>query len=385
MAKIGKDQPSERSNTFPSSRKDPEGTEGKGTFAAYYRVLKDSLEREFPDYMAGYAGTFNSETASMEIKADVFAACNHHSEFSAECPTCGRRSGNNLSLLSGRGDGAYSGVNYWTGREFFEDREPDLLAAIYLFDQDIAFAQNLVRSGWSDFESLFIQHSQPFRNLPGSVVGEVATGSDGFWVGDKTAEPGSANAIIDHWGSEEKTYVVICFYEPIDVSQMYYGPSSGEPIVDENGDMKTPVRPRVVFILERSFAQKTFGDLGDLPEINWGEQATLWMNMTVAGQAGGNNALVVLSNGGLFWKDVYLSSSDRSGGNFLTRRYRLQALSFYLHGALSGSEDCMAEATKLLGQPLSGSFTSEEISAALRRRGQNFDTKARELLELLQS
>jgi hypothetical protein len=383
MAKIGAGGQPERDHTFPDGLSKSGASEAMGTFAAYYLALKEGLEREYPDYMAGYAGTFNSETASMEIKADVFIACNHHTEFSADCSTCGRRPGNNLSLLSGRGDGVYSGVNYWSGREFFEDREPDLLASVYLFDQDIAFAQNLAKSGWSDFETLFIHHSQPFRGLPGAFVGEIVTGPDGFWVGDRTAEPGSANAIIDHWGSQDKTYVVVCFYEPIDVSQMYYSPSSGEPVLDENGALRTPVRPRVVFIVERRFASQAFGQFDDLATINWAEQAPLWMNMIVASHAGGNNALVVLSNGGLFWKDVHLSFSNSNGDNFLSRRYRLQALSFYLHGALSGNEDCMAEAARLLRQPLSGNVTVGEISAALRRRGQKYGAKATELLDLL--
>jgi hypothetical protein len=355
-----------------------------GSFGAAFVRMKQVIADNYSDAMTGYGGTFNSETAFMEIRGGVFTRCAHHREISAECGDCGRVDGNNISVLSGRGDGLYSGLNYWASSRFFEDRnDADLLASLYLFDRDIAYSLTLAGEGWADPEGLFIQLTKEYAHLPGSVVGEIQAGPDGFWVGDKSAESGSTHALIDHWGSQNKTFVVVCFFEPIDPSKMYYSKPGGEPLMDAEGNLRTPVRPRIVWILDRAFATTVFGDFSQLSVVSWREQPTLWFNMIIDANAVDNGVICVFENG-QYWNDVYLAYRKSGGVDFVSRKYRLQALGYFLQGALLGDERSLREAKKLLLEAECSPVSAAEMKGELLARGQEYDDNARRFIESLQ-
>ena len=358
-----------------------------GTFGASFLTLTERMSAVYSDtYRVSYAGSFNSETASMEIRTSIFDRCDHFEELIVSCEACGRRPGNNLALLSGRGDGVYAGVNY----SYFNDdmdaqeRLGEHLASLYLFDQDIQFAQSLIRTGWSQPERLFIEHSAIYSELKGSVAGEVHTGADGFWVTDQSAHPGSKDMCVDHLGSEHKTYVVVVFHEPIEESKMYYSPSVGEPAVDSEGKLKTPVRPRIVMIIEQQFASKAFGDFSDFSSVPWDEQPHLWMNMVVASNMAGDNGAVSIVNDGLFWKAVVDRQAGFSDESFwINRQYRVQALGYFLQSALLGDQSSHDHARDLIAVTGSSPLTMEDVERALHTRGQKFDENARALAHQL--
>jgi len=358
-----------------------------GTFGASFLKLKDQLAAVYDDqFGAAYAGSFNSETASMEIRTDVFDSCDHHEEFIVSCGTCGRRPGNNLSLLSGRGDGVYAGLNYSYSNDEMDAQERlgEHLASLYLFDQDIACAQSLIRSGWAQPEPLFIQHSAIYSELKGSVAGEVHTGADGFWVSDRSAHPGSKDVCVDHLGSENKTYVVVVFHEPVEESKMYYSPSAGEPAVDSEGKLKTPVRPRVVMIIDKQFATTVFGDFSDFSPVPWEEQPHLWMNMIVASNASADNGLLGIVNDGMLWKNVLDRQAQISDEDFwINRQYRVQALGYFLQSALLGDQSSREPARDLIARTGSAPLTMRDAEQALRIRAQRFDDNARALTQEL--
>jgi hypothetical protein len=358
-----------------------------GTFGASFLKLKDQLAAVYDDqFGAAYAGSFNSETASMEIRTDIFDSCDHHEEFIVSCDTCGRRPGNNISLLTGRGDGVYAGLNYSYSNDEMDAQERigEHLASLYLFDQDIACAQSLIRSGWAQPEPLFIQHSAIYSELKGSVAGEVHTGADGFWVSDRSAHPGSKDVCVDHLGSENKTYVVVVFHEPIEESKMYYSPSAGEPAVDSEGKLKTPVRPRVVMIIDKQFATTVFGDFSDFSPVPWEEQPHLWMNMIVASNASADNGLLGIVNDGMFWKNVLDRQAQISDEDFwINRQYRVQALGYFLQSALLGDQSSREPARDLIARTGSAPLTVKDAEQALRIRAQRFDDNARALTQEL--
>ena len=358
-----------------------------GTFGASFLKFKERLNALYPDTSgSSYAGSFNSETATMEIRTKIFDRCRHSEEFIVTCDTCGRHPGNNVSLLTGRGDGVYAGVNYSYSNDELDAQErlAEHLASIYLFDQDIAFAQNLIRTDWSQPEPLFLQHSGIYSKLEGSVAGEIQTGADGFWVSDQSAHSGSKDVFVDHLGSEDKTYVVVVFHEPIDESKMYYSPSAGEPVVDSGGKLKTPVRPRIVMIMEKQFAKGAFGDFSDFSSVQWDEQPYLWMNMIVASNASGNNGLLGIVNDGIFWKAVVDRQSQYSDEGFwINRQYRVRALGYFLQSALLGDESSVDRARELIVRPGASPLTMKDAERALHIRAQKFDDNARALAQEL--
>lgn len=389
MAKIGGKSDSESSRRMGKSGEgigpSPSGVGAEhedqaGSFGATFMQLKDGLKDFYGDQSdASYAGSFNSETASMEIRTEIFDKCSHHQELVATCDDCGRKPGNNISLLTGRGDGVYSGISYSFSNDEMDSRERigEHLASIYLFDQDIALAQSLIRTSWSQPEALFNEHSLAYRHLQGSVAGDITTGPDGFWISDQSAHPGSRDASINHFGSDNKSYTVVVFHEPIDESKMYYSPSSGEPEVDADGRLKTPVRPRLVLIIERQFATKVLGEISNFPAVPWQEQPRLWMNMIVASNAAGDNGLSAIRNDGVFWNAVVHRQAQFSDEDFwINRLYRIQALGYFLQLALLGDESSRTSATDLIVGSGASPLTLEDVEFALRMRAQRFDDKA---------
>lgn len=354
-----------------------------GSFGYSFSLLKASMESNFPESISGFAGSFNSETANLELRTAIFPHCPHWAEFIVRCSACGREPGNNLRLLTGRGDGVDSGINYWAESREFENRQNDLIASVYLFDENIAFSKALVENDWSEPEQLFFRSSAGFVRTMGSIAGEISTDADGFWIGDRSAEAGSAHAVIDHWGSANNTYLVLCFHEPVDSKMMHYSQGGIEPLRNSDGSLKTPLRPRLMLVVEREFARKTFGEFSDFLEVDWDEQAVLWQNMIVAGSAQ-SNGISSIKNAGIYWANVLAYQLRNYGESFLTEKYRRQALGFYLQAVLLGDNSSVDQCKSLLNTIASPQGALEESEAALRARAQNFDQRARDsVLSLL--
>lgn len=153
--------------------------------------LEQYVAEHHDNFGIGYSGAFNVETATAEIRGARFESCDHYDELTSHCDSCGRRSENNIRLLSGSGDGVYSGINYWAHQTYFEDKiNPELLASFYLFDRGSAHSSGIDARGWDSPMQFFFQSAAEYRDLDGSIVGDIATGDDGFWIAEARAGTG---------------------------------------------------------------------------------------------------------------------------------------------------------------------------------------------------
>ncbi len=343
--------------------------------------LKTYLSDHFAHHGAGYSGSFNIETSTFEIKGEVFSGCQHPEDLSADCNECGRKTGNNIAVLSGRGDGVYSGINYWAGSHWEEgEPNPELLASLYLFDENNAHAVGFVRSGWAAAERHFFSSAAEYQNLPGSVVGDIQAGDGGFFVGDLFAGPGTNDALVNHWGSEGRKYRVIAFYELVDPSKV-----TGPPVLGADGNQSLPMRPRVVMIVGEKIADELFGDDSGLEKIDWAQQPALWRNMLVAANiGGGGNAVACINNDGLYWLNVMRADLESTGRiDNVTRSYQIQALGLFLQGALLGDSSCRAQAQEILTGAHAAGLDEGSVAFALSARGWPYDDRATELVASL--
>lgn len=394
MAKIGKSSeessPDARASKGLRSEADLGGKIGRdsgprettaaapGTLFWVTDLLEKHLGDNHPNFGIGYSGAFTIETATVEIKGDVFDRCDHFDELVSDCSTCGRCTGNNIRLRSGSGDGVYSGINYWAAQRYDGDDElnPELLASFYLFDDGNAHSNGIDARGWDSPMPFFFQNAAQYKELRGSIVGDVQGGPHGFWIGEASAHHGSTDAIVNHWGSENRAYRVIVFSEAADQRRMRQGGNSETP----------PMIPRILLILGRDIAETIFSSTDGLVPVDWMQQPDQWNNVTVfASIGGGDNTLACLANDGIYWLKVLEGHHSAPEPNqILSQKYQRQALGLLLQGALLGHQQSLSLLGGLVHHPSYGPFDGEAISEALLIRGWKNTDEAVEVVAGLQ-
>ena len=348
-----------------------------GTLFWVTGLFEDYIDKNAPHFGVGYSGAFTIETATVEIKGNAFGECDHFDELSSECQKCGRKAGNNIRLLSGSGDGVYSGINYFAAKNYEtdDDLNPELMASFYLFDDGNAHSNGIDARGWDSPQLFFFQHANNYRDLPGSIVGDVQAGPNGFWVGEATAHHGSNDALVNHWGSENTEYRVLVFFD-----------TGKERVLEDSGDSESPpLVPRILLILKKDIADTIFGNAPGLTDVDWTKQPEKWGNMTVfASIGGGDNTLACLANDAIYWLKVLESHHSVPDPNhILSKKYQQQVLGLMLQGALLGSEQSRSLLRGLLQEPTYGPFDHEDISAALHSRGWKLTEDATSLVDSL--
>ena len=336
-----------------------------GTIFWVMSRLEVYLEERYPNFGIGYGGAFNSETATAEIRGAYFGYCDHFNELTSDCEECGRKPGNNIRLLTGSGDGSYSGINYWAAQSYQgeHDINPELIASFYLFDRGSAHSRGIDARGWDSPATFFFENAATYKNHQGSIVGDFTAGSDGFWIGDAGASDGSSYALVNHWGSENRSYRVIAFSEPVEQKD----------IRGDSGVQGSPVRPRILLILGQQIASDVFGTGKDFASIDWSSQPRMWSQLSVHANIGaGDNGVACLNNDGIYWEKVLRSFQGSSPA--LRRKYQLEVLGRWYQGALVGSEKSYSYLAQFMGETSDRPFTEEEIAAALRSRGWSLNT-----------
>jgi len=389
MAKIGKSSeegaPNQDTLRGLPTRATPEGKIGRttgpseaaaplpGTLFWVTGLLEAYLGEHCPNFGIGYSGALTTETATVEIKGGVFDSCDHFDELASNCESCGRTTGNNIRLLSGSGDGVYSGINYWAAQNYDGDDEvnPELLASFYLFDEGNAHSNGIDARGWDSPGPFFFQNAALYKELPGSIVGDVQAGPHGFWVGEARAHHGSADAIVNHWGSEDRPYRIVVFSEK---GEEGTGRDTG------NSD-SPPLVPRILLVLGREIAEAMFASVDGLIQVDWTQQPEKWNNMAVFSSiGGGSNTLACLANDGMYWLKVLERHHSVADPNqILSRKYQRQALGLLLQGALLGNQQARTLLRDLVREPY-GPFDDEAISEALHARGWKATDEAVELV-----
>ncbi len=351
--------------------------------------LKGYLYENFPDNAVGYSGAFNIEDNTVEVKGEIFAGCDHYDVLSAACGSCGRQLGNNLAVLSGRGDGVYAGINYWESGAWADgdQKGPDLLASVYLFDENNAHAVESFKTTRDEAERFFFGFAAQYKDLPGSIVGDVTAGKHGFWIGGKGAHNKSDDALVHHWGSENKTYRVVAFSEPVEASKMFVRASDGEPPRDSDGEPELPLRPRVLMIIRADIATGLFQGQTGLVDIDWSLQPDLGKNMLVESNIGGNNPVIAcLNNDGLYWRYAYDEQIKRSGRSYPgARKYQLRAFGLFLQGAILGDQSCRSRLTEMLNDSEAEPLGIDDVAQVLTHRGWAVDDAVVELVGSLRS
>ena len=336
-----------------------------GTLFWVMSRLEGYLEEKYPNFGIGYSGAFNSETATAELRGAHFDFCDHFDELTSDCEDCGRKPGNNIRLLTGSGDGSYSGINYWAAQSYQgeHDINPELIASFYLFDRGSAHSRGMDARGWKSPASFFFENAATYKDHQGSIVGDFTAGADGFWIGDAGASDGSSYALVNHWGSEHRSYRVIAFSEPVEPKD----------IRGDSGIQGLPVRPRIVLILGQQIASDVFGTGRDFASIDWVSQPRMWSQLSVqANIGGGDNGVACLNNDGIYWEKVLRSFQGSSP--VLRRKYQLEVLGRWYQGALVGNEKSYSYLARFLGETSDRPFTEEEITAAVRSRGWSLNT-----------
>jgi len=345
-----------------------------GTIFWVTNLLEEYIGENHPNFGIGYSGAFTTETATVEIKGDIFDRCDHVDELTSHCSTCGRNEGNNIRLLSGSGDGVYSGISYWAAQRYDGDDEtnPELLASFYLFDDGNAHSNGINARGWDSPMPFFFQNAAQYKELRGSIVGDVQAGASGFYIGEARAHHGSTDAIVNHWGSEGRPYRVIVFSEVADEGRMRDASKSETP----------PLIPRILLILGREIAETIFSRTDGLIHVDWTQQPAKWNKMSVFASIGGAaNTLACLANAGIYWLKVLDSHHSIPEPNqVMSRKYQGQALGSLLQGALLGDEQSRSLLSGLVQNPSYGPFDDKAISDALHARGWKKSPEAVELV-----
>jgi hypothetical protein len=348
--------------------------------------LKAYLDANFPNTAVGYSGVFNIEDNTVEVKGEIFAGCDHYDDLVADCHSCGRQKGNNLGVLSGRGDGVYAGINYWESGVWADGdlKGPDLLASVYLFDENNAHAVESFKTTRSEAERFFFGFASEYRDLPGSIVGDVTAGKHGLWIGGKSAHNKSDDALVHHWGSENKTYRVVAFSEPVEASKMFVRPSENEQPRDSDGERELPLRPRVLVVIRVDIAAALFQGESGLLDIDWSLQPGLGKNMLVESNIGGNLSVACLNNDGLYWRYVYDEDIKRRGKLAPgARKYQLRAFGLFLQGAILGDQNCRSRVTEMLNDSEAEPLDKDAVARVMTDRGWAVDDSVVELVDSL--
>ncbi len=355
-------------------------------------LLIDALSNVFsegsPLTAIAHAGTFNVESGYAELRTDYFGACDtcaHSIRPVRDCSRCGRHAGNNVNFLAGRGDGAYSGMSLIAG--------DSLMGAIYVFDEDNAFAMasaaelsrcdGLGSLRGNQFQQMLIDACGDYMNLEGFEAGRIEAGralpfSTCFMISDLAASRNSEFASVDHpFGNTN--YRAVLFMERIDASPaVQFAISLGASRSDFTGGFEDSMRPRVLLVLAEQFMDSILGGMETPHSFDWLTQGQAWNNTLVfSNMVGGVNHTAAMYNNGIFWE---LASMDQPTDSEINRTiwylYATRAFGFFVQGALLGDPDCAARMRAQIDRSANAEILDLDVlDSALIARGWDANEK----------
>lgn len=295
------------------------------------------------------AGSINIESGTVEIKSENFASCRScesQAGVTRNCKTCGRKRGNNLHFLAGKGDGVYAGVGLLDGLHLF--------GAIYVFDEQNRFANAVSEDllvgtlKGNRFQEKLVQALFEYSDLEGYELGSVLANFEytddlGFVVGDIHSGMGNF-ATVDHPFANGE-YVTILFSESILVraEEMSF---AGEFDTNEwDGGYADALRPRVALVLDSEYASKVLNNI-HLQETDWDLQVQAWNTTKVEANVGEQNAGVTNLMNGLLWDAAAVDQEALEDFGLMHYTYGTRAMGFFVQGALCGNQDCVELARK---------------------------------------
>lgn len=297
----------------------------------------------------GLAGSLNIESGFVEVKSDNFASCvscESQNDVTRNCTACGRKSGNNLNFLAGKGDGVYAGVGLFDGLHLF--------GAIYIFDEQNDFANSVAEDlldgtlKGNQFQQKLVQALLQYSDLQGYEVGSVSANFEkvddlGFVLGDIDSAAGGF-ATVDH-PFANGNYVTILFSESILARAK--GMNFGQDFdTDEwDGGYKDAIRPRVALILDSKYSPKVLKNIR-LEATDWNLQSQSWKITKVEANIGKQNAGVTNLMNGLLWDAAAGDQAALEDFGIMHYTYATRAMGFFIQGALCGNEDCVELARK---------------------------------------
>jgi hypothetical protein len=344
----------------------------------------------------GFAGTFNIEGGFAEFRTGYFGRCERCLEEAVlihDCSICGRKPGNNVSFLSGRGDGVYSGVSV------YGDDGLTLLGVAYIFDEDNRFSELIVQqfrdSDPNDinFQILLALGIGDFRELEPYFAGKInCPANGGLLVGDQLAGENDNFAVVDHLFSERQTYSVFLFMEPLlDSPTVAAGIGLGASPESYNGGFEGSMRPRVVLLIQEEQANKVVQLSEKSKGFEWERQCESWNNGTVTANVGGqkNGEVAMLVNAN-FWEitaNRQLGFNQKFEGvvHDLWVQYAKRCVSWNAQAALLGNKVAISNldnlSSTLQGISENKLLNSEFVEEALKIRGWSYDEESKSKID----
>ncbi len=295
------------------------------------------------------AGSLNIESGTFEIKSENFASCEDCESQTGvvrNCRACGRKPGNNLQFLAGKGDGVYAGVGLLDGLHLF--------AAVYVFDDRNNFANSVAEDlldgtlKGNRFEEKILQALFQYSDLEGYEVGSIRasfeiTSDLGFVAGDLHSGLGNF-ATVDHPFADGE-YITILFSEPILIRAEVMNSGQDFDTSQWDGGFEDAIRPRVALILDGKYASKVLKNI-QLRGTDWDAQAQVWNSTQVESNIGEGNAGVTNLMNGLLWDAAAGDQAALEEFGIMEYTYGTRAMGFFVQGALCGNENCVELAKK---------------------------------------
>ena len=325
------------------------------------------------------AGSLNIETSSIEFSSEYFGDCTKCSEQAGivlSCRACGRKPGNNIRLLSGSGDGVYSGL-VWLGG-------PEVLAACYLLDDDKKFAEavgnNLMTEDPNDVRpwlDLFVEACENYLESEVAVAGTLKArfkepGDLGFIATDPRTEQMGADVSVDHPEANGE-YVVLVFLE-----DMLNSPAAalsiqmGSGAENFNGGYGQAKRPRAVYLIRKDHWQA--GNVSKIRtlEVDWQKQSEAWRRSQVVGHVGRTNYAIAMYLNSLNSLDIaeLELTPDPEFNEGLAMLYSTRSFGYLVQGALQGDENCRESMVDMIeASEQNDILTPHVVRAAVTPRG----------------
>lgn len=358
------------------------------TLGEAFKAVLGHLDKPDVYFGLGFAGLFNVESGYAEVKTHIFERCSCDFSFLESCDTCGRTRKSSFSFRAGPGDGAYIGIGFWRDRA-----GADMAGCLYLFED--SYAPSPLISGeisTVDYDSLtthFLNQAGPYLALPARQGATIEAGSRGFWLGDVVATPNEGQALIEHWGSENKHYRAVVFCEsllesPAQVSSdsEARAPSS-EPVATSKESL---LIPRALLMVEESIAVEIFKATGSLLEVDWSRQEELGQKRLVRSHISGARinlvAMRVMSD---HWWNVREKHCEQYGSDdTLTLSYGVTAFGWMIQAVIFGLDEGRGRLLELLKKEPTLADVAP-LSETLKMRGQDLNSAVEKLVQELKS
>jgi hypothetical protein len=336
------------------------------------------------EYLTGMevGGLTNIETGFIELSSDFFGPCpcSTEGQLVTSCDLCGRRPGNHVRLLAGRGDGVYAGVSFMAN----EGRK--LIATVVLLDDGNAFAAEvnsfIERDSSATLDALTAQSSAPYAALAVNEVARVDTNARGLLIGDADAGLMSNGAVFSQLETAQQQFRVFLVCEPATAGEDLQFAIATNPALEAEitGGYPDALRPRLVLVVDSSFPLPTDTE-GESDSHDWAAQGHAWRKALVGANTGGGNNVVAAYFNGLAWrlKQAEISQEPDFGGDEFADLGTL-AFGWFLLGALWGDDDCLAYVIHMIHESDGLLAAPEALSDALWLRGWEITPAVSELV-----